>query len=128
MLRPQVVVLDLALSLVLGCSGVGGAWLLRRRSSLSIRNLYPLAVLAIAAVATAVASGPVTRRTTPTRRDGGPIPDPKAPVRAQQSGHATVLGLGLGLASGHCRTGTACYVRRHWVEPCADAGTLHRHH
>lgn len=57
MLRPQVVVLDLALSLVLGCSGVGGAWLLRRRSSLSIRNLYPLAVLAIAAVATAVASG-----------------------------------------------------------------------
>jgi hypothetical protein len=57
MLRPQVVVLDLALSLVLGCSGVGGAWLLRRRSSLSIRNLYPLAVLAIAAVATAVATG-----------------------------------------------------------------------
>jgi hypothetical protein len=50
MLRPQVVVLDLALSLLLGCSGVGGAWLLRRRSSLSIRNLYPLAVLAIAAV------------------------------------------------------------------------------
>ena len=39
MLRPQIVVLDLALSLLLGCSGVGGAWLLRRRSSLSIRNL-----------------------------------------------------------------------------------------
>ena len=57
MLRPQVVVLDLALSLLLGCSGVGAAWLLRRRSSLSIRNLYPLAVLAIAALATAVASG-----------------------------------------------------------------------
>jgi hypothetical protein len=57
MLRPQVVVLDLALSLLLGCSGVAGAWLLRRRSSLSIRNLYPLAVLAITAVAIAVASG-----------------------------------------------------------------------
>jgi len=56
MLRPQVVVLDLALSLLLGCSGVGGAWLLRRHSSLSIRNLYPLAVLAIASLATAVAS------------------------------------------------------------------------
>ena len=57
MLRPQIVVLDLALSGVLGCSGVGGAWLLRRRSSLSIRNAYPVAVLAIAAVAIAVASG-----------------------------------------------------------------------
>jgi hypothetical protein len=57
MLRPQIVVLDLALSGVLGCSGVGGAWLLRRRSSLSIRNVYPFAVLAIAAVAIAVASG-----------------------------------------------------------------------
>ena len=45
MLRPQVVVLDLALSLLLGCSGIGGAWLLRRHTSLSIRNLYPFAVL-----------------------------------------------------------------------------------
>ena len=57
MLRPQFVVLDLALSGLLGCSGVVGAWLLRRRSSLSIRNLYPIAVLAIAAVAIAIASG-----------------------------------------------------------------------
>ena len=57
MLRPQVVVLDLALSVIVGCGGIAGVWLLRRRSSLSVRNLYPLAVLAIVGLATAVAAG-----------------------------------------------------------------------
>jgi len=57
MLRPQVVVLDLALSLIVGCGGIAGAWLLRRHSNLSVRNLYPLAVVAIGALAMAIASG-----------------------------------------------------------------------
>jgi hypothetical protein len=57
MLRPQVVVVDLALSMIVGCGGVAGVWLLRRRSSLSVRNLYPPAVLAVVALATAVAVG-----------------------------------------------------------------------
>jgi hypothetical protein len=57
MLRPQVVAVSLALSLVVGCGGVGGVWLLRRRSSLSVRNVYPLATLAILLLAVAVAFG-----------------------------------------------------------------------
>ena len=57
MLRPQVVVADLALSLLLACGGLVGVWLLRRRTSLSVRNLYPIAGLAIVAIALAVASG-----------------------------------------------------------------------
>jgi hypothetical protein len=57
MLRPQMVVLDLAVSLILGCGGIGVVWLLRRHSSLSVRNLYPLGVVAIVALAAAIASG-----------------------------------------------------------------------
>ena len=41
MLRPETVVVDLALTMLLGLAGAVGAWLLRRRTSLSARNLYP---------------------------------------------------------------------------------------
>jgi hypothetical protein len=45
MLRPEVVVIDLLVTLTLAVSGVLGAWWLRRRTTLSARNLYlPAAV------------------------------------------------------------------------------------
>jgi len=47
--------IDLAVTLVLGALGVVGAWWLRRSSSLSIRNLYPVAGLGILLFAGAVA-------------------------------------------------------------------------
>jgi hypothetical protein len=56
MLRPQIVVVDLAVSLILGLGGVAGVWWLRRHSSLSVQNLYPVAVVAVAALAAAVVS------------------------------------------------------------------------
>src|SRR5450755_913577 len=43
MLHPETVVADLALTMLLGLTGAVGAWLLRRRTTLSARNLYPLA-------------------------------------------------------------------------------------
>lgn len=46
--------IDLAVTLVLGALGVGGAWWLRRHSSLSIRNLYPVAGLGVLLFAGAV--------------------------------------------------------------------------
>lgn len=45
---PRLMLLDLACAAVTGACGIGGAWLLRRRSSLSIRNLYLLAGFGIA--------------------------------------------------------------------------------
>ena len=45
MLLPTVVLLDLALVIALGALGVLGAWLLRRRSTLSVKNLYLAAAL-----------------------------------------------------------------------------------
>ena len=56
MLRPQVVLIDLAVTVLSGAGGVGGAWWLRRRTSLSIANLCPLAATALIAVGVAVAA------------------------------------------------------------------------
>jgi hypothetical protein len=56
MLRPQLILLDIALTFLCAAAGAGGAWLLRRRSSLSIRNLYPAAALAFALIAAAIAA------------------------------------------------------------------------
>jgi|SRR5450755_3684959 hypothetical protein len=55
MLRPSVVLLDLALVLALGALGVLGAWLLRRRSTLSVKNLYLAAGLTGLALVLSVA-------------------------------------------------------------------------
>ncbi|MDQ6804829.1 MAG: type IV secretion system DNA-binding domain-containing protein [Actinomycetota bacterium] len=55
MLKPAVVLIVLAITLVGVAVGVGVAWLLRRRSTLSVRNLYPPAVLAVLLLAAAVA-------------------------------------------------------------------------
>src|SRR5450755_3461567 len=55
MLRPSVVLLDLALVLALGGLGVLGAWLLRRRSTLSVKNLYLAAGLTGLALVLSVA-------------------------------------------------------------------------
>jgi hypothetical protein len=47
-LGPQEALLDLAATFLLGVGGIAGAWLLRRRSGLSVRNLYlPAAGLAL---------------------------------------------------------------------------------
>jgi len=54
MLAPQTVVADLGLTLMCALVGAAGAWLLRRRTSLSARNLYPPAgtvVLTLAGLA-----------------------------------------------------------------------------
>jgi len=53
-LHVHVVLLDLALTLCFATVGVGGAWLMRRRSKLSIRNLYPPAFAFTAAMAVCV--------------------------------------------------------------------------
>jgi hypothetical protein len=54
MLALRLFVIDLGLTLALGVTGVAGAWWMRRRTSLSARNLYPLAALgAIVLLATA---------------------------------------------------------------------------
>ena len=54
MLHVRVVLLDLALTLCLVAVGVGGAWLMRRRSTLSIRNVYPPAFAVAAAMVVCV--------------------------------------------------------------------------
>jgi len=52
MLRPEAVVIDLVVTLTLVGGGVLGAWLIRRRTTLSARNLYvPAAVGSIALAA-----------------------------------------------------------------------------
>ena len=56
MLRPTVVLLDLALVIALGALGALGAWLLRRRSTLSVKNLYLAAALTGLAFAVSLAA------------------------------------------------------------------------
>jgi hypothetical protein len=51
----RMVLFDLGLSLVLALAGIGGAWLMRRVSTLSVRNLYPPAAIALAVIAVGVA-------------------------------------------------------------------------
>jgi len=57
MLTPPIVVTSLALTMMLGAAGVGGAWWLRRYSTLSIRNLYPPAITSGLLVALCVVFG-----------------------------------------------------------------------
>jgi hypothetical protein len=45
MLSPSIVLISTAMTLLLAAGGVGGAWWLRRSTTLSIRNVYPLAVV-----------------------------------------------------------------------------------
>ena len=54
MINLTAAAVDIAVTLVLGAVGVGGAWWLRRSSSLSIRNLYPAAALGVLLVGGAV--------------------------------------------------------------------------
>src|SRR5450631_4949220 len=56
MLRPPVVLLDLALVIALGALGALGAWLLRRRTTLSVKNLYLAAALAGLALVVSLAA------------------------------------------------------------------------
>jgi hypothetical protein len=55
MLRPIVVTIDLAVTFMGGGGGVAMAWILRRRSDLSVRNLYPPAAVALLLLAGALA-------------------------------------------------------------------------
>jgi len=55
MLRPQLILADIALTFLCAAAGAGGAWLLRRRSSLSVRNLYPVAAVAFALMVAVIA-------------------------------------------------------------------------
>jgi hypothetical protein len=55
MLHPSVVLLDLALVIALGALGLLGAWLLRRRTTLSVKNLYLAAGLTGLALVVSVA-------------------------------------------------------------------------
>ncbi len=54
MLHPETVVADLGLTMLLGLAGAVGAWLLRRRTTLSARNLYPPAAAGALALAGAI--------------------------------------------------------------------------
>src|SRR5450631_2909229 len=54
MLHPETVVADLALTMLLGLAGAVGAWLLRRRTTLSARNLYPPAAAGVPSLAGAI--------------------------------------------------------------------------
>jgi site-specific recombinase len=54
MLRPEAIVADLGLTMLLGLAGAVGAWLLRRRTSLSARNLYPPAAVGVIVVVGAI--------------------------------------------------------------------------
>jgi hypothetical protein len=50
----RLIAIDLAITVALGISGASMAWWMRRRTTLSARNLYPLAVLGGAALLAAV--------------------------------------------------------------------------
>ena len=54
MLAPQTVVADLALTILMGLAGTVAAWLLRRRTTLSARNLYLPAAAGVIALAGAI--------------------------------------------------------------------------
>ena len=54
MLHPETVVADLGLTMLLGLAGAVGAWLLRRRTTLSARNLYPPAAAGALSLAGAI--------------------------------------------------------------------------
>ncbi len=54
--RPEPVVIAAVVALALGCAGVALAWWMRRRTTLSIRNLYPAAVVGAAALTTSIAA------------------------------------------------------------------------
>lgn len=54
MLDPKTVVADLGVTMLLGLAGGGGAWMLRRRTTLSARNLYPPAAAGVLALAAAI--------------------------------------------------------------------------
>ena len=55
MLIPPVIAVSIAVTVVLTAVGVLGAWWLRRRTTLSIRNLYPIAAAGLAALIAALA-------------------------------------------------------------------------
>lgn len=57
MLRPTAAAIDLLLSMSLAVIGIAGAWLLRRRSLLSVRNLYLPAIAGVLLVAACVSVG-----------------------------------------------------------------------
>src|ERR1019366_10239464 len=57
MLHPETVVADLGLTMLLGLAGAVGAWLLRRRTTLSARNLYPPAAAGALSFAGAIGLG-----------------------------------------------------------------------
>src|SRR5450432_1514718 len=54
MLHPETVVADLAVTMFLGFAGAVGAWMLRRRTTLSARNLYPAAAVGALSLAGAI--------------------------------------------------------------------------
>jgi hypothetical protein len=54
MLHPETVVADLALTMLLGFAGAVGAWVLRRRTTLSARNRYPPAAVGALSLAGAI--------------------------------------------------------------------------
>jgi hypothetical protein len=56
MFSPTFLLLDLALVIVLGALGTLGAWLLRRRSTVSVKNLYLAAALLVLAFGVSVAA------------------------------------------------------------------------
>ena len=62
MLHPETVVADLGLTMLLGLAGAVGAWLLRRRTTLSARNLYPPAAAGALVLAGAIGLARVGRR------------------------------------------------------------------
>ncbi len=56
MLEPRYVIAALALAMLVGLGGIAGVWLLRRRSTLSARNLYLPAVLGASVLAVLLAA------------------------------------------------------------------------
>jgi len=51
-----VILVDIAAVLTLGAAGIAGAWLMRRRTTLAVKNLYLAAVIAVSAAAAAAAA------------------------------------------------------------------------
>jgi hypothetical protein len=57
MLTPPAVLTSLAVTVVLAAGGASGAWWLRRHSTLSIRNVYPIAAISLLLLLAAVLLG-----------------------------------------------------------------------